>query len=414
MNSELLIPWKLKTWREDFPRVRELMDSPYGDALMEAYENLRVDALFRSDGHGVGHIERAMLFGALIAQNEKLDEEMTHLLLLCCSYHDVGRTDDRYDLEHGKKSAEKIERGELRTLFSRPKLAEAAIHAHAIPDSEMASVRALYGNPDEEDYLLLTRCLKDADNLDRVRLYDLDVRFLRFPGSRAMGELAYDLYEDYERRVNVLCFGDSNTYGYNSKTGRRLPPYLRWTTSLQRYLGCRYNVINEGLNGRTTAFTKAGSVWKSGLYEIEPILARNDFTDILIIMLGTNDCAAEIGLDENGIADGMERLVTRAKEYLLLNQGYLPRILLVAPPAVQPGVMEGPFSDEFNDRQLQVSAALPAALKNVAEKMDCEFVDLSGQFVFWDIDCEHFQPKDHFRVAKTIAGVIAPEQFEEE
>ena len=48
---------------------------------------------------------------------------------------------------------------------------------------------------------------------------------------------------------NILCFGDSNTHGYNSKTGGRFTVEERWTKLLQRKLGDDYYVIEEGLSG---------------------------------------------------------------------------------------------------------------------------------------------------------------------
>ena len=53
---------------------------------------------------------------------------------------------------------------------------------------------------------------------------------------------------------NILCFGDSNTHGYNSKTGGRFTRQERWTSLLQKQLGDAYYVIEEGLSGRTTSF----------------------------------------------------------------------------------------------------------------------------------------------------------------
>ena len=46
---------------------------------------------------------------------------------------------------------------------------------------------------------------------------------------------------------NILCFGDSNTHGYNSKTGGRFTVEERWTKLLQRNLGDDYYVIEEGI-----------------------------------------------------------------------------------------------------------------------------------------------------------------------
>ena len=41
--------------------------------------------------------------------------------------------------------------------------------------------------------------------------------------------------------------------------------------------------------------------------------------------------------------------------------------------------------------------------------MGCEFVDLSGDFVFWGIDFEHFTPADTFRFAHLLAEKIMGE-----
>ena len=50
----------------------------------------------------------------------------------------------------------------------------------------------------------------------------------------------------------VLCYGDSNTYGFNPSNGFRYPENVRWTGRLQSALGDGYKIIEEGCNGRTT------------------------------------------------------------------------------------------------------------------------------------------------------------------
>ena len=50
----------------------------------------------------------------------------------------------------------------------------------------------------------------------------------------------------------VVCFGDSNTWGYDPETRSRYAPNIRWTGVLQQTLGSGFSVIEEGLNGRTT------------------------------------------------------------------------------------------------------------------------------------------------------------------
>lgn len=417
MCNELKIPTKIKAWGEKEPRIARLLASDYGDALMKAYEELDLSILYTSETHGVGHIERTMLYGAMIAQDRGFDEEWTRLLLMCCSYHDIGRHNDKYDLEHGRLSAEKIGASCLKELFSKPALAQAAIHAHAVPDSEMEGIRNIYGEVDRDEYILLTSCLKDADNLDRVRIYDLDTGFLRYEETRKMEAMAYRLIEDYNRKTSILCFGDSNTYGYNPKSGQRYPDYLRWTEVLQKRLGPDFKVINAGLNGRTAAASFLGDEWRSGLYAIEPVLAGNCPVDILVIMLGTNDCSCELGLNAGQITDGIEALICRAEDIAVREQGYKPEIILVAPPHIEATVYDGPFAEYFNDCQLEVSAELPSHLEKLAERKKYRFINLDGIIRFWDLDSEHFRTFDAYKLAymliEMITGIYPPPKEDE-
>lgn len=53
----------------------------------------------------------------------------------------------------------------------------------------------------------------------------------------------------------ILCFGDSNTYGLIPGTKNRYGRDTRWTGLIEQQLygkGCR--IIEEGLCGRTTVF----------------------------------------------------------------------------------------------------------------------------------------------------------------
>ena len=60
----------------------------------------------------------------------------------------------------------------------------------------------------------------------------------------------------------ILCFGDSNTYGLIPKTTKRYDWGERWTSILQERVGkYGYRIVEEGLCGRTTVFedrTRAG------------------------------------------------------------------------------------------------------------------------------------------------------------
>ena len=90
-------------------------------------------------------------------------------------------------------------------------------------------------------------------------------------------------------KKRILCFGDSNTWGYNGENGERFDEYIRWTGRLQRLLGSEYTVIEEGQNGRTTVWDDPIENRLAGLTYLWPCMESQSPFDLIIIMLGTND-----------------------------------------------------------------------------------------------------------------------------
>ena len=88
----------------------------------------------------------------------------------------------------------------------------------------------------------------------------------------------------------LLCFGDSNTWGLIPKTHERYSWGVRWTSLLQEKLEKHdIRVLEEGLCGRTTIFDDAYRKNRNGLESLPEILESN-YPDAAVIMLGTNDC----------------------------------------------------------------------------------------------------------------------------
>ena len=195
MASNRIAAWlETDDWGEDLELIRGLRAWKYYPLLLETYETMDEDALYDSKVHGKEHIHRTLLYAALIAWQEDLAEEKVRQYFFAAAYHDVGRTFDGYDLYHGARSAQRLE--EL-TGQTGERLAElqAAVTAHSRADAEMESILRSFQPEDYGRTLELTRLLKDADNLDRVRLGDLKASFLRHDGAKAMEEFAWRLIE---------------------------------------------------------------------------------------------------------------------------------------------------------------------------------------------------------------------------
>ena len=111
----------------------------------------------------------------------------------------------------------------------------------------------------------------------------------------------------------ILCYGDSNTYGYDPETGFRYPYEDRWTTILQKRLGDEALVIPEGLNGRTTCFEDEIRPGRNGFAYLEPCLHSHGPIDLVVLMLGTNDLKIRFQLTPTDIGKAIDRLILTIK-----------------------------------------------------------------------------------------------------
>lgn len=212
------------------------------------------------------------------------------------------------------------------------------------------------------------------------------------------------------RKIRILCYGDSNTYGFDPLTGR-YPPAKRWTNLLGLLLGDGFLVLNEGQNGRTTAFDSYGGHADNGLASLGECLERNAPADLVIFMLGTNDCVTLLDLSAEEIAKGMEKLLIKVEKYREEVGIGGPRSIIVAPPAIRSGFERSPFAFQLDSDSVAKSRAIVPLYRQLAEKHSCLFLDASGLDVS-GYDCEHLTEEGHRTLAEMLAGVIRAQRFE--
>ena len=182
-------------------RIEEFKKSDYASLLRGAFDGLKRGILYESHIHGQGHIERTMLLAAMIAEGEKLTEDEMKLCLLACSYHDIGRANDYLDRYHGTISANRISAGIIDDVIADlseddTNILKAAICSHSDHDSNLSFYERIYDVKDHERYMKVAMTLKDADNLDRVRLGDLDEKYLRQKTSRELPGVAQWIFDN--------------------------------------------------------------------------------------------------------------------------------------------------------------------------------------------------------------------------
>lgn len=205
---------------------------------------------------------------------------------------------------------------------------------------------------------------------------------------------------------SVVCFGDSNTYGYDPVTGDRFPETVRWTCLLQGLLGDGFKVIEEGLNGRTTVFEDPNDDWKKGVDYIKGILCTHRPVDYLVIMLGSNDMKNIFNASPDAIASGLNEIVQKAEKVMDLKQGYVPKILIVSPPEISADVLTGPFSGSFNEAAIDKSRHLAEYYKKVADKHGCMFLDAKLHIKPSKEDGLHLDAEGHKGLAEAIAKTL--------
>ena len=205
---------------------------------------------------------------------------------------------------------------------------------------------------------------------------------------------------------SVVCFGDSNTYGYDPITGDRFPETVRWTGLLQGLLGDGFKVIEEGLNGRTTVFDDPNDDWKNGVDYIKGILCTHRPVDYLVIMLGSNDMKNIFNASPDAIASGLNEIVQKAEKVMNLKQGYVPKILIVSPPEISTDVLTGPFSGSFNETAIDKSRRLAEYYKKVADKHGCMFLDAKLHIKPSKEDGLHLDAEGHKGLAEAIAKTL--------
>ena len=183
----------------------------------------------------------------------------------------------------------------------------------------------------------------------------------------------------------ILCFGDSNTYGLIPATKDRYDWNTRWTGILSKKIEKNgYRVVEEGLCGRTTIFENATRKGRKGADLLPIILETHKPIDTVVLMLGTNDCKTAYGATAEKIGSGIELLIKQIKD-----SDPDINIILVSPIELGEGVWEEGFDTEFNENSVEVSKQLPEVYRKIAEKYDADFVAASEYARPSSADREH-------------------------
>jgi lysophospholipase L1-like esterase len=197
----------------------------------------------------------------------------------------------------------------------------------------------------------------------------------------------------------ILCYGDSNTWGYDPVSLDRFDEHTRWTRVLGRSLGNGYEVIEEGLNGRTTVWDDPIEGYKSGKEYLIPCLESHKPLDLVAILLGTNDLKMRFSLSAFDAAEGARVLVGIVQKSLAGVAGRSPQALLLAPP---PTTRLNEYAEMFKGAE-EKSKKFSYYYGRVAQEMGCAFLDTGTVIASSPLDGIHFEAGEHRKLGQAVA-----------
>lgn len=199
--------------------------------------------------------------------------------------------------------------------------------------------------------------------------------------------------------MNILCFGDSNTFGISPVDGKRLGDGERWPSILAELLGSEHLVIEAGLPNRTLVNNPPFSGDKSGVKYLKPYLEAQPL-DVIIIQLGTNDLKARFTLSAIDISKALEGLILAIKAFY--HAKAQPKIIILSPPKVYE---VGSYKNIYKGAGKKAEQ-LSIEFKAVADRHACVFIDGFSLIAACESEGVHWPYKEHVCLAKQLLPIV--------
>jgi len=203
-------------------------------------------------------------------------------------------------------------------------------------------------------------------------------------------------------RPKVLCFGDSNTWGYGPG-GLRYDYNVRWPGVLDVLLEGKVKIVEDGVKGRTSIFDDPDGPNRNGIRCLERLIELEPKLQCVLIMLGLNDLKSQFRTPElsaQTVALRLESLVgvVRSKSQCS------PQIVLMASPVLEE--LSGKVADGLTGAH-GISRGLATEIEHVAKICNTAFLDVSPFTAGKLWDGAHLDEAGHRAVAQVVAALLA-------
>ena len=214
---------------------------------------------------------------------------------------------------------------------------------------------------------------------------------------------------------NILCYGDSNVRGVipekvRSNLVKVYDKNKRWTGILQKLLGNNYNIIEEGMGGRSTQFDEInpGRSYRNGLKDFPLFLEAHFPIDLVIFLIGANDCKIQYNASVEKITDGMRQLIQCVKNSDKAHNEKSPFVLLLSPIPFNNSATLFP---ELDESSIDKSILLTESYKKLSKEMQCHFLNPSEYVKASQNDGLHLDEAEHATLANEIYNSILKMKF---
>lgn len=209
----------------------------------------------------------------------------------------------------------------------------------------------------------------------------------------------------------ILCYGDSNTWGYDPVATAVSPfpirhgPDIRWTGVLARRLGSAARVVEEGMNGRTTVHDDPIMLHRNGRAYLPACLESHKPIDLVVLMLGSNDLKVMYNLPAGEIAAGAGQLVRMIRQSECGPGANPPEVLLLSPPPVGDMSHLPDLDDKFTGVAAKAKR-LPEYYAAVARQLGCQYLNTHELVVPSEVDALHFEAGEHEKLGLAVASAV--------
>ncbi len=198
----------------------------------------------------------------------------------------------------------------------------------------------------------------------------------------------------------LLCYGDSNTYGFIPKTCGRYEKSERWTGILDELLPY-FEILEEGMNNRTGFFKNPEGLKQSGGEYLPIYLQNHKDIDICLLSLGTNDAQIFYNLNEEVIRNGLQKLINDIHEVNLRTE-----ILIVPPVKITPQILHSGFSMMFDEESIKRNHNTFSVFEQVANENGCAYFDFNKIVTPSEVDGLHYTKESHQIIAQHLSEFV--------